>query len=141
MISLPGMVLMTRPPSPHGPAPSCARPARSVKARRPRSALAHDLAGEGLQGLPVVGAVAERDAEPRAAEGPERVHHFVRVLHGPPEIARAVGPVAVAEVTAEDRVGPRHSRGVDPEIEAEVHRAHDRPGVPPFGLAPPVEDL
>src|SRR5437660_5093922 len=102
---------------------------------------AHDLGGEGLQRIPVVGPVAERDAEPRAAERAELIHHPARVLHRAPQIAGALGAVAGAEVTAAGLLRPRGALGVHSEIEAEVHRAQDRLRVAPLGLAPAVEHL
>src|SRR5262245_8500597 len=41
----------------------------------------------------------------------------------------------------EDLVRPRHSLGVGAQVEAEVHRAHDRLRIPAFLVAPLVEHL
>src|SRR5439155_2743892 len=108
---------------------------------RRRSARAHDLGGECLQRVPVVRPFTQGDAEPRAAERAELVRHRARVLHRPAEITRALGARTGAEVAAEDLVGARGAPGVGPEIKAEVHGAHDRRGIAPFRLAPPVEHL
>src|SRR5882724_8812123 len=103
---------------------------------------AHDVGGEGLQRLPVVGPVPERDAEARATERAELVHHLPRVLHRAPQVARALGaPGAAAEVALEDFLGTRGAAGIDTEIEAEVHGAHDRLRVAALRLAPAVEHL
>src|SRR5437764_8265755 len=48
---------------------------------------AHDVGGEGLQRLPVVGPVQEGDAESRAAERVELVIHPLVVLHVAPQLA------------------------------------------------------
>src|SRR4030095_13173180 len=55
-----------------------------------RSPGPHDLGGERLERLPVIRAFAQGDAEPGAAERAELVHHPVRVLHHPAQIAGAV---------------------------------------------------
>src|SRR5688572_18623282 len=106
------------------------------------SALANDLGGERLQCVPVVRALAERDAEPRAAERPELVDHRVRVLDQPAQVPRAGGAVAAPpEVALPLGLAPRRARGVGAEVEAEVHRAHDRLRIAPLGLAPPVQHV
>src|SRR5207244_11773798 len=103
---------------------------------------AHDLGREGLEGLPVVRPVAEGDAEARATERAELVHHLPRVLHRAPQVARALGaPGAAAEVALEDFLGARRAAGIDTEIEAEVHGAHDRLRIAALRLAPAVEHL
>src|SRR5919198_1306225 len=62
----------------------------------------HDVGGERLQRLPVVGPVAEGDAQARAAEGAEGVHHPPRLLHRAAQVAGALGaPGASAEVALE----------------------------------------
>src|ERR1051325_4579027 len=105
------------------------------------SALADDLRRERLQRLPVVRPLAERDVEARAAERPELLHHRARVLHAAAQIARARGAVvgASAEVALELRLCALHALRVGAEVEAEVHRAHDRLRVAAFLLAPLVE--
>src|SRR4029077_8776215 len=91
---------------------------------------------------PVGGPIAERDAQARAAERAELADHLPRVLHRASQIARALGaPGAAAEVALEDLLGAGRAPGVDTQVEAEVHRAHDRLRVAPFGLAPAIEHL
>src|SRR6185436_5612332 len=106
------------------------------------SALRDDLAREGLQRVPVVRPLAERDVEPRAPERPEGLHHRARVLHLAAQVAGAGGPLAArAPVVAEDLVGARGALRVGAQVEAEVDRAHDALGVAALGLAPAVEHL
>src|SRR6185295_19475417 len=72
----------------------------------------------------------------------ELVDHRPCVLHRASQIARTLGaPGAAAEVALEDFLGAGRAPGVDPQVEAEVHRAHDRLRVAPFGLAPAIEHL
>src|SRR5262249_13344785 len=116
---------------------------RSASAQPPvvPSAPAHDLAGKGLQRVPVVRPVAERDAEPGAAEGTELVDHLVGVANGAAQIACAVGAIPLAEVAAKALLAARGALGVRAEVEAQVDRAHDRPRVAALRLAPTVEHL
>src|ERR1044071_152974 len=104
-----------------------------------RSALAHDLLREGLQRLPVVRPLAERDVQARAAEGLELVHHRARVLDAAAQVAGARRAIAgAAEVALELRLGALDALRVGAEIEAEVDGAHDRRRVAAFLLAPLV---
>src|SRR5262245_16950684 len=83
----------------------------SVASARGASAPPHDVGGEGLQRVPVVGALAEGDVEPRAAEHPELVHHLPRGPHRTPEIPEpaqfAERAGHVADVDSEFHVAPR----------------------------------
>src|SRR4030095_3755162 len=107
-----------------------------------RSTRPDDLGGECLERVPVVWTLAQRDAEPRAAERPELLDHRARLFHRASQIAGALrAGGAATEVALEQRLRARDALGVGPEIEAEVHAAHDRARIPPFGLAPAVEHL
>src|SRR5437764_1052898 len=108
-------------------------------ASRPRSACVNPLsAAEACSGLrasvaalrqrvPVVRPLAERDAEPRAAELAEVVDHRARVLHGAAQVAGALRPLAAraAEVALELLLRARDALRVGAQVEAEVDGPHD----------------
>src|SRR5262245_38133393 len=103
---------------------------------------AHDLGGERLQRVPVVRPLSECDVEARAAERAELVHDGARFFHRSPQVAGPRGAVGVAApVALEDLLAAGGAPRTAAEYEAEVHAAHDRPGVAPFLVAPLIEDL
>src|SRR5215831_348042 len=109
--------------------------------RRARGSAAHDLRRERLERVPVIRALAERDAETGAPECAELVHHGARVLHRPAQVARARGAIrAAAPVALEDLVRAGGALRIRPQVEAEVHRAHDRLRIALLRLAPLVEN-
>src|SRR5688572_9215396 len=112
------------------------RAATRTLIRRERSTLADDLLRERLQRLPVVRPFPERDAEPHAPERSELLDHRPRVLHGPAQVAGALGTLPAAEMALELLLAARDASGVGAEIEAEIHRPHDRLRIPAFLLAP-----
>src|SRR5262245_51189328 len=106
------------------------------------SAGAHDLGSEGLERVPVVGAFAECDAEPGAAQRAELVHHRARVLDGAAQVAGAIRPVAAAApVALEHLLAPGRAPRVGAQVEAQVDGAHDGLRIASLGLAPAVQHL
>src|SRR5216117_4574094 len=99
-----------------------------------------DFLGEGVERVPVVGAVAESDVDTGAAGVAEGGDHLPGLRRGAPQPARALVALG-APVLPKDLFSAQSPLGVRAQVEAEVDGPQDGLRVAPLLLAPLVQHL